>query len=130
MTVHPTGKTLMLLFLGTLLAVQTHAYRDNLWMNIAAKDRQLNITRDIEVPALCWRSPWQKSDEAVKPYYRDRFMLGFPASGKKIISKHIQPWILFPPSLMVSRQCALTQTDYHCQSVRNLADAPEQHNFR
>lgn len=33
------------------------------------------ITRDMPVPAPCWRAPWVDGSKDVVPYYRDRFVL-------------------------------------------------------
>ncbi|KAK9895095.1 hypothetical protein P389DRAFT_172677 [Cystobasidium minutum MCA 4210] len=77
---HLSGKTPILWALSVLAAVQIKAdkYSGQSWGNsvtVVGQHHVLKITRDMEVPAPWWRSPWLPDNAAVVPYYRDRFML-------------------------------------------------------
>lgn len=44
------------------------------WTDLS-RDQSWRLTRDMPVPAPCWRAPWLGESAEVVPYYRDRFVL-------------------------------------------------------
>ncbi|KAK9895096.1 hypothetical protein P389DRAFT_88619 [Cystobasidium minutum MCA 4210] len=55
------------------------------------KRSEFKITRDMEVPALCWRPLWY-DEESVQPYFRDRLIVDWSEKGDKSTVYHMAIW--------------------------------------